>query len=37
MLPLSVLPLGLGLAWSVFDEDRLTWHDRLSGTYLRER
>ncbi len=35
-LPLSVLPLGLGLAWSVFDEDRLTWHDRLSGTYLRE-
>ena len=36
-LPLSVLPLGLGLAWSLFDEDRLTWHDRLSGTYLRLR
>lgn len=36
-LPLSVLPLGLGLAWAVFDEDRLTWHDRLSGTYLRRR
>jgi uncharacterized RDD family membrane protein YckC len=37
MLPLSVLPLGLGLAWSIFDEDRLTWHDRRSGTYLRMR
>jgi uncharacterized RDD family membrane protein YckC len=36
-LPLSVLPLGLGLAWSLFDEDHLTWHDRLSGTYLRMR
>jgi uncharacterized RDD family membrane protein YckC len=36
-LPLSVMPLGLGLAWSLFDEDRLTWHDRLSGTYLRLR
>jgi len=36
-LPLSVLPLGLGLAWSLFDEDRLTWHDRLSGTYPRLR
>jgi uncharacterized RDD family membrane protein YckC len=36
-LPLSVMPLGLGLAWSLFDEDRLTWHDRLSETYLRLR
>jgi len=36
-LMISVLPLGLGLAWSLFDEDRLTWHDRLSGTYLRLR
>jgi uncharacterized RDD family membrane protein YckC len=36
-LPLSVMPLGLGLAWSLFDEDQLTWHDRLSGTYLRLR
>jgi uncharacterized RDD family membrane protein YckC len=36
-LLLSVLPLGMGLAWSLFDEDRLTWHDRLSGTYLRLR
>jgi uncharacterized RDD family membrane protein YckC len=36
-LPLSVMPLGLGLAWALFDEDQLTWHDRLSGTYLRLR
>ena len=36
-LPLSVLPLGLGLIWALFDETHLTWHDRLSGTYLRKR
>ena len=36
-MPLSVLPLGLGLAWALFDEDLLTWHDRLSETYLRKR
>lgn len=34
---LSLLPLGLGLVWSVFDEDHLTWHDRISRTYLRKR
>lgn len=32
---LSVLPVGLGIAWAIFDEDHLTWHDRLSQTYLR--
>ena len=36
-LLLSVLPLGLGLAWALFDADHLTWHDRLSGTYLHRR
>jgi uncharacterized RDD family membrane protein YckC len=36
-LPLSVLPLGLGVAWSLFDEEHLAWHDRLSETYLRLR
>lgn len=36
-LPLSVLPLGLGLLWSVFDDGHLSWHDRLSNTYLRKR
>lgn len=32
---LSVLPVGLGVAWAIFDEDHLSWHDRISGTYLR--
>ncbi len=32
---LSLLPLGLGLAWAIFDEDHLSWHDRLSRTYQR--
>jgi uncharacterized RDD family membrane protein YckC len=34
-LLLSVLPMGLGLAWAIFDEEHLAWHDRLSRTYLR--
>jgi uncharacterized RDD family membrane protein YckC len=34
---LSVLPLGLGVVWALFDEGHLTWHDRLSKTYLRKR
>ena len=34
-LLLSVLPLGLGIAWAIFDDDHLCWHDRLSKTYLR--
>lgn len=33
---LSLLPVGLGLVWSVFDEDHLSWHDRFSKTYLRK-
>jgi len=35
-LLLSVLPAGLGVVWTLFDEDRLSWHDRLSRTYLRK-
>jgi hypothetical protein len=35
-LLLSLVPVGLGIAWALFDEDHLTWHDRLSRTYLRE-
>jgi uncharacterized RDD family membrane protein YckC len=34
-LLLSVVPVGLGLAWALFDDDHLCWHDRLSRTYLR--
>ncbi len=31
----SWLPLGLGFWWALWDQDRLTWHDRWSGTRLR--
>ncbi len=33
---LSLLPVGLGLLWSIFDEDHLSWHDRYSQTYSRK-
>jgi uncharacterized RDD family membrane protein YckC len=31
---LSVLVAGLGFWWAWFDRDRLTWHDRASGTRM---
>jgi len=31
---LAWVPLGLGFFWQLWDKDRLTWHDRLSGTRL---
>ncbi|MDJ0700637.1 MAG: RDD family protein [Woeseiaceae bacterium] len=31
---LSWLPLGLGFLWQLWDRDRLTWHDRISGTRI---
>ena len=31
----SWLPVGLGFLWQLVDRDKLTWHDRLSGTRLR--
>jgi uncharacterized RDD family membrane protein YckC len=34
---LSVLPLGLGVVWALFDEGHLSWHDRLSRTYVHKR
>jgi uncharacterized RDD family membrane protein YckC len=34
-LAVSMLPVGLGAAWALFDEEHLSWHDRWSGTYLR--
>ncbi len=34
-LLISLLPVGLGMAWAIFDEDHLSWHDRISRTYLR--
>lgn len=36
-LLVSALPMGFGLAWSLFDDDHLSWHDRLSRTYLCRR
>lgn len=36
-LVMSLLPVGLGAAWAIFDDEHLCWHDRLSGTYLRKR
>lgn len=34
-LMLSLLPAGLGILWAIFDEDHLSWHDRISRTYQR--
>jgi len=31
---ISLLFLGLGFLWILFDHDKLAWHDRLSGTRL---
>jgi uncharacterized RDD family membrane protein YckC len=30
----SWVPAGLGYLWSLWDKDRLTWHDRISGTHI---
>jgi uncharacterized RDD family membrane protein YckC len=35
-LLISLFPVGLGFAWAIFDEDRLSWHDRISRTYQRK-
>jgi uncharacterized RDD family membrane protein YckC len=35
-LLLAALPAGLGLLWSLFDEEALGWHDRISGIYQRK-
>jgi len=29
---LSVLALGIGMLWSVFDDERRCWHDMAAGT-----
>ena len=31
---LSLLCLGMGFLWAIFDQDKLAWHDRWSGTRL---
>jgi uncharacterized RDD family membrane protein YckC len=30
---LGLLAAGIGMIWSLVDEDRLTWHDHTSGTF----
>jgi uncharacterized RDD family membrane protein YckC len=35
-LLLSACALGLGLLWIAIDEDRLGWHDRITGIYPRK-
>ncbi len=30
---LSFLAAGVGLVWALVDEDKLTWHDHISGTF----
>jgi uncharacterized RDD family membrane protein YckC len=32
---LSACALGFGFAWAALDEDKLTWHDRITRMYLR--
>ena len=32
---LSLAPAGLGFFWQLVDREKLSWHDRLSGTRLR--
>ena len=31
---ISWAPAGLGFFWSLWDKDKLAWHDRISGTRL---
>lgn len=31
---LSWAPAGLGFLWQLWDKDKLTWHDRISGTRM---
>ena len=33
---ISLLPIGLGAAWAIFDDDHLCWHNRTAKMYLRE-
>ena len=34
-LLLSAASVGFGFLWALLDEERLTWHDRMCGIYLR--
>lgn len=30
----SLIPIGLGFLWQLWDKDRQTWHDRIAGTRM---
>jgi len=34
-MTLAAMPLGMGFAWALLDEDRMGWHDRMSRMYQR--
>jgi uncharacterized RDD family membrane protein YckC len=34
---ISVIALGIGFAWAIFDEERLSWHDYMSKTFPSPR
>jgi len=34
---LSYAAMGMGFAWAFIDEDRLSWHDRITHTYLTSK
>jgi len=34
---LSAAPAGAGLLWALADEERLTWHDHMSRTFVSTR
>jgi len=31
---ISLLPLGLGFLWALWDPAQQTWHDKIAGTYV---
>jgi uncharacterized RDD family membrane protein YckC len=35
-MALSLLPVGMGIASSIFDDDHMSWHESYSQTYLRK-
>jgi hypothetical protein len=30
---IAVVSAGMGLIWALLDEERLAWHDHMSGTF----
>jgi uncharacterized RDD family membrane protein YckC len=34
---ISILPAGLGLIWALVDQEKLSWHDHSSQTFVTDR